>query len=366
MSTENQNVSHVDQLLNEAADLGIVEKPASSGQQGGTGTNEQNNEGNEGDQGKGDQGKGDAGKGQPQLDQTAVLNFLKSQGIEVEKLEDLKKPAAPPVELTAEQKAEQEKEKRAKAIQFGITNKVFTQEEYDASVQFAGRNPVDVVREDFTAAMKKSHPDLSDDDISDMFEERFFLSEDEDGPKFKLGQQDLQEYYNRIKQQRFGKVLGVDKIYEGYESNIGRAQSYTTQINELFKELPAQYNQKIQGQDIPAFSFTIGKEQVPIPIDLALLDTIKQEYLTEAHMSAALDQTGKIDKAALTDEILKDLFWKSKDKIIAEVATAYSDKRVSEEKRGRKNAILADDTADDKSRSGESRTLADRLMAGEA
>jgi hypothetical protein len=352
---DNQNASVSEQLLNDAADAGIVSKPAPASD---TGDNDNNTNPN---------GNPPPNQNADELDDAKLLAALQKRGIAATSLADLQKPAAPAAEPTEEEKRAAAEQKRTKALKFGLDNRLFTQAEYEASIAFNSRKAEEVVKEDFSARLLKENPDLTQEDIDDLFEEKFFLSEPEGGAKHKLGQQELQEYYNRIKTGKYGKILDVEKVYEGYESNLSKAQSYATQIDQLFKEIPATLLAKINDKEVPAFSFKIGpdnhQETIPSPIDLTLLDAIKKDYLTEAHMTALIDQTGNIaDKKAVTEEILKDLFWRNKDKIMTEVATAYSDKKLSEDKRGRRNAILPESTSSDGKRTGTG--VSDQMMNG--
>jgi hypothetical protein len=265
-----------------------------------------------------------------EIDEKSLINFLKKKGIEVDSLDQLKpKPADP----SPEDLEKQREQSRQAAIQFGITSNLFTQKEYDDYAKFTAKDKQDAVKEHFIEQYQQSHPDVDYDDAEDVYNEKFFLLEDEEGYKYKSGQQDIEQYYERITKEKYGKIVGIEELHKKVTEGISKFNSYKTQVEDILTtKIPADLTFSVEGQDI----------KIPLGLQAETLNSLKDTYLTQDMMSSLVDQSGQVNTELLVEEIQKDLFWANRNTLIAEVARTAADKARLEAKGGRKGIVQPD------------------------
>lgn len=280
----------------------------------------------------------------------------KKTGRDFKSLSDLSEAAKP--EPTAEEKLAAAQEHRSKAIEFGKTHKLFSQTEYDQYIRTTASTPLEIVKNDFTTKLRTQDPNITAEEASDAFEEVYHIHEDQDTWKYKEGQALLANQHEQLMRKNFGSIMDIEKVYDDVQKETVNAANYKNEITSLFdKSLPQK------------FEFTIGDETVSFPLNLSdtktldLVNGIKKGYLTMDMMKSSTGPDGKVDKEALLSQITQDLKAAVLEDMVKEVATAYSNARLTKAKMGRRGAAidLSTETTDrDKPRS--TLGIADQLM----
>lgn len=267
-----------------------------------------------------------------EITEDAVLKYLKEQGIDAKSIGDLK-PKPEPEHLTSEQITANKEKRTQDAVQFAFQNNVFSKKEYDKFISFQSLPKVDVVKEDFIAKLKLTEPDIDDKDAEERFKEVFHLYEDEDTWKYKFGMSEVEKNYDNILNTKYGKIAGIEDVYDNVTKNLNNAKKFKSVIDDVFSsKIKKHLEFEILGEKIKATLFNNAQS-----------DQIKNNYLTSEMMTSLLADDGSIDEEALILEIEKDFIYHNLNEIVAEAAKTLADLKVLENKKARKSAKFDED-----------------------
>lgn len=211
-----------------------------------------------------------------EIDDNAVLAYLKAKGISATSLEELK----PKEEIDPVKAAEQ---LEADKLSFGLKKGLFSTKEYNDYIR-DNNDQKGLVYNTFHAAAKAENPDLTDEEIAEDFNETYGLNADPSSFKFKNGVKNLAIVADRLIKDKYGKILSVDGEYEKHEQGtkshrefearlVAEAPIYKKQVDEVFASL-----KKISTK------FSDGSEYAAEKLDNSI-EEIKTQFLTTEAIS---------------------------------------------------------------------------------
>jgi hypothetical protein len=323
--------------------------PAADKTEGSEGTgNNVNEEGAAADGGEGAQGDPAAptegtqeptptGTNNPEegLNTDQVLAFLKKQGIEINSLEEIKKPAEQKP-LTEEELRQQEEEKRNAIRAFGLQAGKVTSTELDNYVRESSL-PVNamayaIFRQSRLDELKKegvTDAELpTEEDLQAEFNDEYFQYADEKDPKRKRAENRMQREVDEYLKSKYKKVYSLEGEYEAHHSETNRRKEYNQVVEAALATIPDQLKVEIKGQ---SFTYKVPDE---------VRQRLKELYLGDAQFNT-LKSTG-LTKEQLAEAMEKNIRAIELDNIIKEVAEAYGAALLDAQGRGRR-AIPASD-----------------------
>lgn len=189
---------------------------------------------------------------EPTLTDDAVLNYLKNKGLAVNSFEDLQPKLVTQADL--DKQVEQEE---AEKISWALRNGKVTAKKWQGYAS-AVNDKSGVVYSDFRNDIVNNDEEIkqllitdpiaAEQKIKDEFEDEFSLNADPNSLKYKRGQQKISVLADKIIQQNYGEVLGVDSAYSDYRKSVSeqdaynkkilaQAPVYKREVEEVFNEL---------------------------------------------------------------------------------------------------------------------------------
>lgn len=262
------------------------------------------------------------------IDDARLLAALKRKGLQADNLDGiLKKPEEQktPEQIEAEKKAQKDK-----AFQFGITSNLFTKDLYDEFVIDTARPKDDIAfqmfKADFLETVKGTEDEesYSDDDIREMFEDKHFLSEDDNSPRKKLGQKLIDQAQQAYLNNKYGKVLTAEQELAAHEAEVKKATEYKGIVDQAFSQLPQKLKFNVEGVEV---NFEPTAE---------ILGSVKELYANEAaYKTFAAGATPETIIEAVKHNIaMKDL-----PRLLKEAAVAYHAQKIQGYQMGRIGAL---------------------------
>lgn len=211
-----------------------------------------------------------------ELNDDELLTLLKSRGISASSLDELK-----PQKSEAD-KVKEAEQREADKVAYGLKNGVFTKKEYD-SYNTDINDAEEVVFNDFAADALAAEPELKPEEIREMFEAKFNLTEEDGSAKRKRGEKELGIIAEKIIQKKHSKILSLDTQFEKYEATekekiaennkiLASAPVYKKDVEDVFNEI------KTMKISLPTSDAT-KTEDYDVEIPTEVLESLKNNSL---------------------------------------------------------------------------------------
>ncbi len=207
-----------------------------------------------------------------ELDDATLLAQVQKRNPKIKSFEDLApKPTAEEIE---QEKDNREADKLAWALKTGRVKK----KELEGFIQDS-KNAQAVVFNSYSAKIKAADPDKTDDEIKQLFEERYGLDKDPESWQYKQGQEELSVLADKHLQKNYGSILSLENEYSSYEKAnnekssleskvLANAAAFKRDVDDVFSNA-AIYRRKI------------GDHSYEIPLPTEFLERTKSEFLSE-------------------------------------------------------------------------------------
>jgi hypothetical protein len=265
---------------------------------------------------------------QPVNDDADLIAKLKERGINVDKLDDLKKPIHK--EPTEEEKKEADKKKKEEALKYGLDQKLYSKEDYDSYVLDAAKPATDIAfqlfKDNFLAEIKGTSEEgsFTDEDIKEEFNQAYNLTANEDSAKRKLGEKAIQKVADSYLKDKYGKILSVDDKYTSFQTELVKAGQYKEVVDKAFGSLPEKITYKVDGIDV---DFKLTPE---------IVDQVKAVYYDpKAYRAFGKEATAE----NLVQAIQKTISTTALEQLITEVAQGYHATQLANLKLGRQGIL---------------------------
>lgn len=262
------------------------------------------------------------------LDDEAVKTYLKSRGIEVDKIEDLAKPKPAPTDKEIE--ASKEDLKR-NVLKFGLENKLVKAADLENYTRDTAKTPKEIVLPVLAEKWRKADPDLTDDDIADRFSDLFKEKLKDDHWERVERQSELQAMADNILYEKYENVISLENQYTDHVQTLDRAKDYNQQVTGVFASLPTEIPFELE---IDAEGGKKEKKSYKYAFPAEDIAAVKEQFLTPDSFKRLGRE--KVDDKVITDIVRNALIVKNLDKIVTTIARGHSNEMVQDIRAGRK------------------------------
>jgi len=225
-----------------------------------------------------------------EMDDSSVLNYLKSKGLDYSSLDDLKQK---PKEATAEEIAAQKEQEENDKFSWAIKN-VVSKNKYESYLSVV-KDPLGAVLADAKKDALAADPDLDVEEFISEFKDKYGVDADENSVKFKQGKKAIETLAKELVREQFPEILTIDSKYNEHKSNV---QKQAEVENTISKGLPL-YAQKLQAsiEKTKTFRINLGGDEVfefnadPETIKDFVTEISKKENATNAILNNVSDAT---------------------------------------------------------------------------
>ncbi len=292
-----------------------------------------------------------------EINDDTVIAYLKSKGLEVNKIDDLKPLVKEP---TAEEVAEKQKEVRENAIKYGLNNKKINTVELKAYNVDAEKSVRDIVYPIMVAQWKAADKELSDEDAEARFEDYFKEKLPTDNWERVERTHEMEARANAYFAKTYPNVLKLEGEYVEHAHTLEAGIAYNKQVEQVVASFPAKSNFDIEvdledgKKNTEVYNYEFSKENIA---------AVKEQLLSEQSFNAL--GRAKTDDAALTKIVRNALIEKELSKIVTTVARSHANKMVLAAKSGRKGVmptLAGDGTAEVQQNAPKGNSVVEELL----
>lgn len=177
----------------------------------------------------------------PEINDDAVLKYLRQKGLAVDSLEDLNKPA------TEADLAKQADDRESAKLTYGLNKGLFNRKTHEQFI-LDKSNKQQLVFAQYFQDAKKEDPELTDEDIQAEFASKYGLDSEPNTRKFKRGQQEIDILSDIILKNKYQNIYKLDNEFDTYEKQtttqkeferklLAEAPVFKKHVDDVFGEL---------------------------------------------------------------------------------------------------------------------------------
>jgi len=238
-------------------------------------------------------------------------------------LKDLvKKSEIPKVEPTAEEKEAELEKRESNKIAYALSQGKFSEKELKAYISDAN-NP-ELAYQQYAQEQLAADSTLTEEEIREEFENKFFLNEDKESRKYKRGQKELSLLNDNILRSKHGKVINFDGEY----TSIEKQQLSEKQLSEKVITEAPKYKQTVEEiyTNLKKIPISLGKgEDYEIEMPDDIINAFKARELDIDF--AASQIKGGYTKESKTEAAKLAIIYENLPMVIKSVADKINAKR---------------------------------------
>jgi hypothetical protein len=215
-----------------------------------------------------------------EIDEDAVVKYLKGRGIQVESLNDLNKP------LTAEDIEKQKEARENEKLTFGLNKGLFNRKTHEQFI-LDRNNKQDLVYAHYYQEAKKEDDTLTDEEIQTEFADKYGLSSEPNTRKHKRGQEELNLLGDLILNKKYANIYKLDAEYDSYE---GQVKSQKELENKIKAQAPV-YKKDIDDvfSDLKKITTKLGEdEEYDVELTEDALNELKGKFLDAGYVASKI------------------------------------------------------------------------------
>ena len=211
-----------------------------------------------------------------EIEKLALQYLSKKKGSEVNSIEELLNPK---VELTEEQKLQQQEQREAEILAFGLKSGKISKKEME-SFNVDMNDPLAVVYNDFKADLLADDAELKEDEIQEAFNNKFNQDKDQNSIDFKLGKKQVEIIASTIINKKHSKVFGLNAEYDAFENSekskieteTKLSKAIPVYVNDVEKAFEASKKVTIKISGTESFDFVVEESEAMTKLKTDVLD----------------------------------------------------------------------------------------------
>jgi hypothetical protein len=252
----------------------------------------------------------------PEINDDAVLNYLRQKGVSVNSLADLNKP------LTEVDLAKQAEERESAKLTYGLNKGLFNRKTHEQFI-LDKNNKQQLVFAQYYQDAKKEDADLSDEDIQAEFASKYGLDSEPDTRKYKRGQQELDILSDIILKNKYQNIYKLDNDFDAYEKQttaqkeferkvLTEAPVFKKHVDEIFgelKKITTKFNEE-ESYEVEVLDESLNSLKAKFLDNNFVAQKISQGYTREEIKDIAFNALLSMNWPVFAQEIAKQAVYK--------------------------------------------------------
>lgn len=214
-----------------------------------------------------------------ELDENAILAEIQKVNPSIKSLSDLK-PKPSEDDLQREREA-----REGEKISWGLKNGKFKKKELEDYFS-ESKDPSSLVFNQYASKVKEANSDLTDEQIKEMFDERYGLNKDPESWQYKQGQEELQILAGQYLSKKYSNIISLENDYAAHE----RTQNELTSTQaKILANAPA-YRKDVEDafSKVGTYKTKIGEEEFEVQLPTGFIDRAKAHLLSDNYASSQI------------------------------------------------------------------------------
>lgn len=267
-----------------------------------------------------------------ELSDDDFLKELQKRNPNVKSISDVATLAIPVPQKTEAEIKEEEEALRTSAIEFGLKNKIFDRNRYEAFVADSKNDPRSIALAIFAQEQKNLDANITTEEIDQRFSE-YYLETEDDGHWGKDARKiEMQKVANGYLSGTYGDILNIENTFKQNQQLLESVVSYKTKVETASASFP-----KEMPFQIPSITEDGAKFDFSYKIPAETMKAVSEEFLSEVAFNSL--RQGDVNNEFLHKAFRAAVIEKDLPKIIAEAAKTYGADQVLKAKMGRQGVI---------------------------